>query len=63
LPDRALLAIKWHPQQGRPAWHWVVFVRERGQAVVLDSAVSLKRRARTDFGRIKPKWFIGVRTT
>lgn len=63
LPDRALLAIKWHQQRGRPAWHWVVFVRERGHAVVLDPAASLKRRARTDFGRIKPKWFIGVKTT
>ena len=62
LPDRALLAIKWHHRQGRPAWHWVAFVREHGKAVVLDPAPSLKRPARTDFGRIKPKWFIGVTT-
>jgi hypothetical protein len=60
LPARALLAIKWHRDRGRAYWHWVVFVREHGKAVVLDSATSLKRRARTDFGRMKPKWFIAV---
>lgn len=60
LPSRALLAIKWHRERGKPYWHWVVFVREHGQAYVLDSAPALKRHVRTDFGRIKPKWFIGV---
>jgi hypothetical protein len=60
LPARALLAIKWHCARGRPSWHWVVFVREHGQAYVLDSAQALKRHARTDFGRMKPKWFIAV---
>ena len=63
MPDRALLAVKWQRRHGRPAWHWVVFVREHGRAVVLDSAASLKRHARTDLGRITPKWFIGVQTT
>lgn len=60
LPARALLAIKWHRQQGRPYWHWVVFVRERGRVYVLDSAAALKRHVRTDFGRMKPKWFLAV---
>ena len=60
LPDRALLAIKWRGAGDRPCWHWVVFVREHGQAYVLDSARVLKRHARTDFGRMKPKWFIAV---
>lgn len=60
LPDYALLAIKWHLEQGRPFWHWVVFVREAEQAYVLDSKKSLKSHVRSDFGRIKPKWFIEV---
>ena len=60
LPALALLAIKWHRDGGRACWHWVVFVREHGKPVVLDSALSLKRHARTDFGRMKPKWFIAV---
>ena len=60
LPDRALLSIKWHLEQGRPCWHWVVFVREGGQATVLDSKQGLRKNRRTDFGRMKPKWFIPV---
>ena len=60
LPTRALLAIKWHRHRGRPAWHWVVFVRDQGHAYVLDSAPVIKRHARSDFGRMTPKWFIAV---
>ncbi len=38
LPDRALLAIKWHLENGKPHWHWVVFVREgTHNSYVLDS--------------------------
>ncbi|MFT5726565.1 MAG: hypothetical protein ACI8PB_000686 [Desulforhopalus sp.] len=60
LPDKALLAIKWRTKQGRPFWHWVVFVRECGEAKVLDSKKALKSNTRRDFGRIKPKWYIEV---
>jgi len=60
LPRRALLAVKWHREHGRPCWHWAVFARDRGAACVLDSASSLKRHVRKDFGRMKPKWFIAV---
>ncbi len=60
LPDLALLSIKWHLERGRPYWHWVVFVREDGRACVLDSKKGLRRNRRTDFGRMKPKWFIPV---
>lgn len=60
LPDRALLSIKWHLERGRPCWHWVVFAREGGYAFVLDSKKSLRNHRRTDFGRMKPKWFISV---
>lgn len=58
LPDRARLAIKWRLERGTPFWHWVVFHRRDGSAVVLDSKKSLKNNVRRDFGRIKPKWYI-----
>ena len=62
LPDLALLSIKWHLENGRPHWHWVVFVRERGRSCVLDSRNGLRRHYRTDFGRMKPKWYIPIVT-
>lgn len=60
LPDLALLAIKWHLEKGKPYWHWVVFVREEESTYVLDPKKTLKKNKRTDFGRMKPKWFIEV---
>ncbi len=60
LPDCALLAIKWHKENGIAYWHWVVFVRENEREYVLDSKKALKSNIRTDFGRMKPKWFIKV---
>jgi hypothetical protein len=60
LPDVALLSIKWHLEKERPYWHWVVFVRENGHPYVLDSKKSLRTNRRTDFGRMKPKWYIPV---
>ena len=60
LPDLALLSIKWHLEKGRPFWHWVVFVRDDRGARVLDPKKNLRRHVRTDFGRIKPKWFIPI---
>lgn len=60
LPDLALLSIKWHLEKRRPFWHWVVFVRDDRGARVLDPKKSLRRHVRTDFGRIKPKWFIPI---
>ena len=60
LPDCALLAIKWHLGRGRPFWHWVVFVRENGRSYVVDSNPTLKDSLRTDFGRMRPVWFLTV---
>lgn len=62
LPDLALLAIKWHLERGRPHWHWVVFVRETEGCYVLDPKKGLASNVRTDFGRMKPKWYLQVRT-
>jgi len=60
LPDCALLSIKWHLEKGNPFWHWVIFVRENDHEYVIDSKKALMKNIRTDFGRIKPKWFIEV---
>lgn len=60
LPDLALLAVKWHKERHRSFWHWVVFLRGPRGPVVLDSKRVLRRHVRTDFGRMKPKWFISV---
>lgn len=60
LPDLALLSIKHHQEEGKNFWHWVVFMRKEGQAVVLDSASYLPTNIRTDFEVMQPKWFIGV---
>lgn len=60
LPPRALLATKWHMEGGTPFWHWSVFVRDGQRSHVLDPKKGLKSNKRTDFGRIKPKWFAEV---
>lgn len=60
LPDLALLAIKWHQGNGRPFWHWVVFVRDKAGERVLDSKQSLKNHVRRDFGRMRPNWYMAV---
>ena len=61
LPDCALLAIKWHREKTGPAWHWVVFVRDASGSFVLDPKKALRTNRRTDFGRMKPRWFMRVR--
>ena len=63
LPDLALLAIKHHRIGGKDFWHWVVFKRIAGQALVLDSASYLSFNIRTDFTEMHPKWFIEVANT
>jgi hypothetical protein len=60
LPDKALLAIKWRMEHGKPFWHWVLFVREGAEEMVLDSKKALRSNVRQDFGRIKPKWYIEI---
>ncbi|MDB6061420.1 MAG: hypothetical protein JWM78_1523 [Verrucomicrobiaceae bacterium] len=60
LPELALLAIKYHLEEGRPFWHWVVFKREQGISAVLDSAINLQHSERTDFEAMQPEWFIAI---
>ncbi len=54
------LAIRWHREKTGPAWHWVVFVRDVSGDYVLDPKRALRTHRRTDFGRMKPKWFIRI---
>jgi ABC-type bacteriocin/lantibiotic exporter with double-glycine peptidase domain len=61
LPRLALIAVKWHMEKDHPFWHWAVFVRDRQGSYVLDSKKALRRHKRTDFGRMKPKWYIEIR--
>lgn len=60
LPNRALMAIKWHRIKDRAFWHWVVFVQDSTGTYVLDSKKTLKHHVGKDFWRMKPKWFIEV---
>jgi hypothetical protein len=60
LPHLALLAIKWHRVRGRSFWHWVVFWRGPKGAVVLDPKREFGMNRRTNFGRMRPKWFITI---
>ncbi len=60
LPDLALLATKYHENNGKYFWHWVVFKRIDGNQFVLDSASYLAKNLRTDFEDIHPKWFIEI---
>jgi hypothetical protein len=51
LPYRALLSIKWHLENGKAYWHWVIFVRENtGLSYVLDLKVSLIIISEQTFG-------------
>lgn len=61
LPNLALLAIKWRKVGGRSFWHWVVFWRGPNGPLVLDSKRALRTNIRTDFGRMRSKWFIALK--
>ncbi|MCB9480349.1 MAG: hypothetical protein H6680_00815 [Desulfobacteraceae bacterium] len=63
LPDTALLSIKYHVEDDKPFWHWVVFTRQNGHEVILDSAAYLEKNKRIDFNQMSPKWFIRVNAT
>ena len=60
LPPLALLAIKWHRQRNHQLWHWVIFRRGIDRDVVIDPKPTLTNNIRTDFGRMKPRWFITI---
>lgn len=58
LPDVAIVAINYCKESH--TWHWVVYRREKDSQYVIDPKKSVKSNKRTDFGRMKPKWFLPV---
>lgn len=60
LPAYSLLAIKYHLENGIAYWHWVVCVNSHQGRFVMDPKKALKSNIRTDFGRMKPKWYIEI---
>ncbi len=60
LPDRALLATKWHIENELAMWHWVVFLRDGSGEAILDPASGLHNPVRRDLAGIHPKWSIEV---
>ncbi len=60
LPKCALLATKWHIEDNKPFWHWVVYSKDEQGGVVFDSNASLPSPIRKDLEHIQPKWFIEV---
>ena len=44
LPPLAFLAIKWHRQNNRAFWHWVIFWQRSEGPVALDPKQSLKKK-------------------
>jgi ABC-type bacteriocin/lantibiotic exporter with double-glycine peptidase domain len=57
LPNKAIIAINYNKKK---KWHWVLFVREKCSAFVLDPKKKGKNDQRTDWGRMKPKGFLPV---
>jgi ABC-type bacteriocin/lantibiotic exporter with double-glycine peptidase domain len=60
LPDLALLAIKYHIEDGRPFWHWTVVQRVEAKLTVHDPAAYLETNERDDFTSMQPVWFIKI---
>ncbi len=60
LPSHALLATKWHRKNNQAFWHWAIYWKGSDGPVVLDPKFTLRNHIRTDFGRIKPRWFITI---
>lgn len=60
LPDLALLATKYHIENGKPFWHWAVFQRCGDEAIVHDPAAYLEVNQRKDFENISLEWSIEI---
>ena len=60
LPTVAILAIKYNENNNPPTWHWVIYQNQYNSPLVLDPKKELKSNLRTDFGKMKPKWYIKV---
>lgn len=58
LPKKAILGINHDMKTDK--WHWVVYQRDDRGASVLDPKVTIKTDRRTDFSRMRPKWYISI---
>lgn len=58
LPSLCILAINYHEMD--ETWHWVIFERKDGEKSVTDPNSYVKANKRTDFGRMKPKWYLKI---
>jgi hypothetical protein len=58
LPEKAILGIN-HDRKNNN-WHWVVYIKDYLGEYVLDPKTTIKTERRTDFSRMKPKWYITI---
>ena len=58
IPHKSIVAINY--MEKTDSWHWVVFARDGDRKYVLDPKPSIKSDQRTDFWRMKGKWFLPV---
>ena len=58
LPEKAILAINYDGNVD--TWHWVIYRRTLNEEFVYDPKRSIKSNKRTDFSRMKIKWFLQV---
>jgi len=63
VPNGSILAIRFKEKNSEQEWHWVVFNRINGREFVIDPKKSIKTDQRTDFGRIKAKWYLPIIST
>ena len=61
LPKLAILAINY--QKRKNTWHWVLYVKEENDKFVYDPKKTIKTEKRRDFGRMKPRWYVLVKST
>jgi ABC-type bacteriocin/lantibiotic exporter with double-glycine peptidase domain len=58
LPEKAILGINHNITVNK--WHWVVYTKDHLGAYVLDPKITIKSERRTDFNKMKPKWYITI---
>lgn len=58
IPDKSIVAINYKKNDEDPEWHWVVFRRINNEEFVFDPKKAIKKVKRTDFGRMKAKWYL-----
>jgi len=59
LPNLCILAINYN--ESTEIWHWVIFTSNNGNKYVLDPNPHIKTSRRTDFRRIKTKWYLKIK--